>query len=127
MYCKNCGENLNQNQAICLRCGVRTTDGNKFCANCGQPTTNADFCLNCGVATKKAPAGNLAGYDKTTMIIICLFLGGLGIHNFIMGETKKGIFKIIASMCVGIGEILAIIDLVKIATDRYVVDPTKLI
>lgn len=59
------------------------------------------------------------------MIIICLFLGGLGIHNFMMGETKKGVTKILFSLCFGIGGILALIDLIKIATDNYVVDPNK--
>ena len=77
---------------------------------------------------QQPPAGGyLAGKDKTTMILICLFLGGLGIHNFMMGESKKGVIKIVASMCFGIGAILAIIDLVKICTDKYVVDPNALI
>ena len=43
-----------------------------------------------------------------------------------MGETKKGVVKIIATFCCGIGGILALIDLIKIATDKYEVDPEKL-
>lgn len=70
---------------------------------------------------------DLNGQDKTTMILICLFLAGLGIHNFMMGETKKGVFKIIMSCCCGIGSILALIDLIKICTDKYEVDPDKLV
>ncbi len=135
MYCKNCGEAMNDNQAICIKCGVKTGDGNAFCANCGQPIAeNAEFCLNCGVAVKKA-GGDLNGQDKIAMILICLFLGGLGIHNFIMGETKKGVFKIImnfaGAITCGITTIIAcvfiIIDLVKICNNTYVVDPTKLV
>lgn len=129
MYCKNCGEQLNENQAICLKCGVKVGDGNKYCTNCGKPVDpNAAVCLNCGVALKSAnKEGDLAGRDKTTLILVCLFLGGLGIHNFMLGETKKGIFKIVMSLCFFLGWILALIDLVKICTDKYVVDPTKLI
>ena len=129
MYCKNCGEAMNENQAICIKCGVKTGDGNNFCANCGQAIApNAEFCMNCGVAVKKnGTSGDLAGQDKIVMILICLFLGGLGIHNFMMGETKKGIFKIIMSFVCGIGGILALIDLVKIAMGKYVVDPDKLV
>ena len=127
MFCKNCGVQMNDNQAICVKCGVKAGDGNQFCANCGQPiAANTDVCLSCGVAVKSA-TGDLAGQDKIVMILICLFLGGLGIHNFMMGETKKGVFKIIMSFCCGIGSILAIIDLVKIAMGTYVVDSTKLI
>ena len=120
---------MNDNQAICLKCGVKTGEGTGFCANCGKELpANADVCMNCGVAVKKqAATGDLNGQDKIVMIIVCLFLGGLGIHNFMMGESKKGVFKIIMSLCCGIGGILALIDLVKLAMGTYVVDPTKLI
>ena len=61
------------------------------------------------------------------MALICFFLGGLGIHNFMMGETKKGILRIVLSLCMGLGGILALIDFIKILTDKYVVEPEKLI
>lgn len=127
MFCKNCGEHMNDNQAICLKCGVKTGDGNAFCANCGAPIeANATVCLKCGVAVAKPKAaGDLGGHDKITLALICFFFGGLGIHNFMMGETKKGIVKIVLSLCCGIGAILALIDLIKILTDKYVVDPEK--
>ena len=127
MFCKNCGEQMNENQAICIKCGVKTGDGNKFCANCGKEIDPAAVvCMNCGVAIKNT-SGDLAGQDKIVMLLICFFLGGIGIHNFMMGETKKGVFKIIMSFCCGIGGILALIDLIKIAMGKYVVDPTKLV
>ncbi|MBO5332940.1 MAG: TM2 domain-containing protein [Clostridia bacterium] len=126
MFCKNCGQPLNPNQAICLNCGVKVGDGTTFCANCGNPVQpGAEVCMSCGFAVKKA-GSDLAGKDKLTMILICLFLGGIGIHNFMMGETKKGVVKIVATFCCGLGGILALIDLIKIATDKYEVDPEKL-
>lgn len=124
MYCRSCGEQMNDNQAICLKCGVKVGEGNAYCANCGSPVQpNAEFCLNCGVGLKKTQ--KYGGQDKTVMAILCFFLGGIGIHNFIMGETKKGIVKIAATCCFGIGCILALIDFVRILTDSYVVDPNK--
>ena len=128
MYCKNCGEAMNDNQAICLKCGVKVGDGNGFCANCGNALApNADVCLHCGVAVKKGGANGdyLNGQDKIVIALICFFLGGIGIHNFMLGETKKGIVKIVLSFCFGISVILALIDFVKILTDKYVVDPNK--
>lgn len=130
MYCRNCGQEMNDNQAICLGCGVKVGEGNAFCSNCGKEVApNAEVCLNCGVALKGGKASNsnnLNGQEKLTMILICLFLGYLGIHNFMMGESKKGVTKILLTVfCLGIGGILAIIDLIKIATDNYVVDPNK--
>ncbi len=134
MYCKNCGVSMNDNQAICVSCGVQTGVGDKFCANCGKEIApGAAVCLNCGVATAPANAAPIAngaylnGQDKIVMILVCLFLGGLGIHNFMMGETKKGVFKIVMSAFCGIGGILALIDLIKIAMGNYVVDPNKLV
>lgn len=126
MYCKNCGEQMNDNQAICIKCGVKTGDGNRFCASCGSTIDeNATVCMSCGVAVKKT--SNLAGQDKLVMALISFFLGGLGIHNFMMGETKKGIIKIVLSFCCGIGGILALIDFIKILMDKYEVDPEKFI
>lgn len=124
MYCKNCGEQMNDNQAICIKCGVKVGEGNVYCANCGKNIDpNAEVCLNCGVAVKKV--ANYGGYDKIVLAIICFFLGGIGIHNFMLGETKKGIVKIVFSFCFGIGTILALIDFVKILTDKYEVNPDK--
>ena len=128
MFCKNCGKEMNDNQAICLNCGVKTGEGSAFCANCGGTVApDAEVCMNCGVAIKKAGvAGGIDKDNKIVMALVCFFLGGLGIHNFMLGETKKGIVKIVASVCLaGLGGILALIDFIKILMDKYVVDPEK--
>ena len=126
MYCKNCGVQMNENQAICVKCGVQTGVGNSYCGNCGAPMDpNAAICMTCGVAVKKAGLGK---YDKMTMALIAFFLGGIGVHNFMMGETKKGIVKIVAAVvtCGAVSSILALIDFIRILTDSYTVDPEKL-
>lgn len=124
MFCRNCGEQMNDNQVICLKCGVKVGNGNNYCANCGKEVAaNAEYCMNCGVAIKNY--GNYGNYDKVTLAIIAFFLGGLGIHNFMLGETKKGIIKIVFSLCFGIGYILALIDFIKILMDQYEVNPDK--
>ena len=135
MFCKNCGEAMNDNQAICLKCGVKTGDGNKFCANCGKEVAeNAEVCLSCGVAIKKSNSDYLAGKDKVLIIVLLLLLGGFGVHNFVMGETKKGVTKILlttlGAIACGIGPIicfvLLIVELVRVCTDKYEVDTNKL-
>ena len=128
-YCKNCGAEVSEIQDVCVKCGVKVGMGTAYCAHCGKDLpAGADVCMGCGCAVKKAAAaGDLAGLDKVTMALICFFLGGLGIHNFMMKETKKGIFKIVASCCFGLGCIFALVDFIKILTDKYVVDPEKLI
>lgn len=129
-YCKNCGTKLNENQAICIKCGVSVGNGNSYCANCGNAISeNADFCMNCGVAIKHIKFNNASpkysgGQDKTTLALICFFLGSIGIHNFIIGEQKKGIMKIVLFLF-GISPIFALIDFVKILTDKYEVNYDK--
>lgn len=133
MFCRNCGQEMNDNQAICLGCGVKVGEGTAFCQNCGKSVDPAaEVCLSCGVALKKS-GSDLAGKDKIVIILLLVFLGGIGIHNFVMGETKKGIAKILlsipGSLLCGIGPIicfvLLILELIKIATEKYVVDTTK--
>ena len=136
MYCRTCGAEMNENQEVCLSCGVPKNIGKGFCPNCGKEVPeNATICLGCGISlaeqkNEAAPEAEkknnkLGGQDKTVMILIALFIGGLGIHNFMMGETKKGIVKIVFSLCFYIGSILALVDFIKILTDKYEVNPDK--
>lgn len=142
MYCKNCGVQMNENQAICLSCGCAKGTGTKFCANCGaelQP--NAAVCMSCGVAstfgtegaktTVSTASASESGWcpkdkDKIVAIILALFLGGLGIHNFYLGETKKGVLRLLLCWC-GVGSILALIDLIKMITGSYTVSSEKFV
>ena len=103
-------------------------DFSMYCSNCGKPINdNQAVCLECGVAVKNEK-NKLNGQDKLVVILICLFLGEFGIHNFMLGENKKGIFRIIATVLLcGTGWIFALVDLVKIAMDTYEVNPNKLI
>ena len=54
MYCKNCGEAVNENQAICLKCGVEVGKGSSYCHNCGNAVSaEAVICVNCGAAISR--------------------------------------------------------------------------
>ena len=119
---------MNDNQAICLNCGVKAGEGTAFCSNCGGAVApDAEVCMNCGVAIKKAgAAGDLGGKDKIVMALVAFFVGTIGIHHFMLGETKKGIVKIVLTLCFApAAGILALIDFIKILMDKYVVDPEK--
>ena len=57
MFCKNCGTQLNEGQAVCLNCGVKAGEGSTYCANCGNALNpGASVCMNCGVAVEGAGA-----------------------------------------------------------------------
>ncbi len=129
MYCKNCGNQVDDKAVACLKCGANPRNGNSFCANCGAPVNPGQVvCLKCGNkvgggVSMSGGGGDLAGYDKMTMALICFFLGAIGVHNFMMGETKKGIVKIVGCLLCGLSGILALIDFIKILTDKYEVNP----
>lgn len=134
IFCRNCGVEMNSNQAICIKCGVAAGNGNSHCYNCGNEVMpNAAFCIHCGVAIKptnffdsKSTSNEyLCGNDRTTMALVCFFLGGWGIHHFIMGEKKKGIMKIVFVFVFGLSGLLALIDFIKIVTNKYEVNFDK--
>ena len=131
MYCKNCGKPVNENAAACLSCGADPKKKGPFCGNCGERLNdNAVICVKCGYKADSAASGDpgdYKGYSKTTLALLAFFLGAYGVHNFVLGEAKKGIMKIVFTVvtCGLVGGILALIDFVKILTDKYVVDEEK--
>ena len=127
MYCRSCGEMMNENQAICVKCGVKAGEGSNYCYNCGnQLAPGAEVWLSCGLAQNKPASDKLCNYDKITLALLCFFLGGIGVHNFMLGETKKGVFKIVMSFCFRKRAILALVDFIRILTDKYEVNPDKI-
>ncbi len=103
---------------FCEKCGAELEEGQAFCAKCGAQVEEK-------AEAKEEKAEKKPIEDKVMMILLAFFLGGLGVHNFMMGETKRGIAKILLSLACGIGWIFALIDLVKIANDDYVIDKEK--
>ena len=67
------------------------TEGMVFCRGCGKEIhATAKACPHCG-ATYRAPG---KGKSKVTAGVLALFLGGLGIHRFYLGQWW-GIFYLL--------------------------------
>lgn len=108
MYCKNCGNPMDVNAAVCIKCGCAKGTGMSYCHNCGNPTVpGAAVCTNCGVALNVVTADSKS---KMTAGLLGIFLGGLGIHNFYLGYTGKAIAQIVLSLCFGAGAIWGLIE-----------------
>jgi len=64
--------------------------------------------------------------SKTVALVLCIFLGGIGIHRFYMGSWGWGLVILGLSLtCIG-GAVFAIVDVIRLATmdkadfqDRY--------
>ena len=119
MYCKNCGNEINENAFACMSCGFAKGNGDKFCYNCGNEINpGAAICTNCGFAVKNS-APNTSGEPKSKLVSVLLafFLGSIGIHDFYLGYNKNGIIKIVLTVCTGIGGgIWALVDFIRLLT-----------
>lgn len=95
-----------------------------FCENCGKEIAQGDaFCAECGTAVKKE-MNILENENKIILLLVMILGGAYGLHNFVLGETKKGIVRLVGTLLCGVvGIILACIDAVKIAKGTYKVDP----
>ncbi len=61
MFCKNCGQQMNEDQAVCLKCGVAKDKGHKFCPNCGKEIVaeEAVICVACGISLQPNQSTNV--------------------------------------------------------------------
>lgn len=116
MYCRNCGNTMDNGAAVCVKCGVASGQGTAFCPNCGAQTpAGAAVCVKCGV-TLGQPVNAAEQKSKMTAGLLGIFLGGLGIHNFYLGYTGKAIAQIVLSLCFGAGAIWGLIEGIMILT-----------
>lgn len=93
-YCKNCGSQLEENSKFCSNCGSSIDNTNN------SSTINYDT-TNVNVSSKSKIAGGLLG----------IFLGYLGVHNFYLGYTSKGVAQLLLTLIgwilCGIGPVVA--------------------
>ena len=90
-YCTNCGAKLEEGQDVCLKCGhnVRKDFGQTI-----NDTIN--------------PSG---GKSRLVAGLLGILLGGLGIHNFYLGNTGRGVAQLILScLTFGIASIWGFIE-----------------
>ena len=91
----------------------------KYCAQCGaQLVDEAVVCPHCGcaVAPVKTVDPNASPKSRLITLLLCIFVGGAGIHRFYAGKIGTGILYLFTGGLFGIGWL---IDLVKIATGKF--------
>lgn len=105
-FCQNCGNEVNENQEICLKCGsklnnVKTTTEEKkatYCGNCGaELNQNQEICLKCGVRVNNTSSSK-SGKSKIAAGLFGIFLGCFGVHNFYLGYTGKAVAQLLITL-----------------------------
>ncbi|MBO6116868.1 MAG: TM2 domain-containing protein [Ruminococcus sp.] len=117
MYCKNCGNAIESNAAICVNCGVPNGQGDHYCANCGSEVApGAAVCMACGYSlqgqkTVAAPGAK----SKMAAGLLGIFLGAFGVHNFYLGYKGKAIAQLLITLlsCFMLSEVSAIWGLIE--------------
>jgi TM2 domain-containing membrane protein YozV len=99
MFCSNCGTQIDDKAVVCVKCGAPTTNFTSHSAARAQ---------NAGVAAE--------GYDWLTTLLLCFFVGGLGIHSFYTKKTGIGIAQLFTLGGCGIW---ALVDLIMIITENF--------
>lgn len=94
MFCRACGAVIDAEAVICPKCGCAT--GVKIPTDSGR----------CAAPQK----------DKTTALLLAIFLGVFGAHRFYVGKTGTAILWLLTLGFWGIG---ALVDVIMIATGSF--------
>ena len=63
-----------------------------FCSNCGKEIDEkAVICIHCGCATHNNQLEEENRKSIIAAILLCLFLGFIGLHRFYLGRTGSGV------------------------------------
>jgi len=63
-----------------------------------------------------APVAGTSDKSKITALLLCIFLGGLGVHRFYVGKIGTGIVWLLTGGILGIGWL---IDIIMIAVGKF--------
>ena len=92
---------------FCHNCGAQNDDGSNFCKTCG---------INMFIQPNNTEVRTISEKNWLVALLLCVFLGGIGIHRFYVGKIGTGILMILTFGGFGIW---IIIDLILIATNSF--------
>jgi RNA polymerase subunit RPABC4/transcription elongation factor Spt4 len=134
--CPNCGVPINRdnysNKKFCKFCGTKIDMECVVCPSCGKQVEelkssdqNQNIIVNNNSSSSSNAityGGSLVNYvspkSRLLALLLCFFLGWLGIHRFYVGKSGTAILMILL-MFTGIGEIWLFIDLVLILLGAF--------
>jgi TM2 domain-containing membrane protein YozV len=106
------------NEIFCPSCGSVITKGVKFCPNCGKSPGLTGSNGNASIEPVVSLSEQREKREQRWLIclLLCIFLGGFGVHRFYTGKIGTAILMIVTFGGVGIWYI---IDLITIAIGKF--------
>lgn len=107
MFCRNCGKELPDNAVACMECGCDPRKENKYCPHCGvEVQSNQIVCVKCGSALNGGAIATMGASgrqakSKLAYLLLAIFLGEFGVHNFYAGYTNNGVIQLLVSLVGG--------------------------
>lgn len=88
----------------CSKCGAQIDDAAVICPRCGCPTQN----YRPGYQPNRRTE-NCSPKSRLVALLLCIFLGTLGIHRFYVGKVGTGVIWLLTMGCFGIGWLVDVI------------------
>jgi iron only hydrogenase large subunit-like protein len=98
-FCKHCGEKINVDAVVCNKCGLQVEE-----LKSAQPSIVVN---NSNVSTNMN-TGGVYGRPKSKWValILCFFLGFLGVHRFYEGKIGTGLLYFFTWGLFGVGVLI---------------------
>lgn len=110
MFCPNCGTKLDDNVSFCPNCGAAAKQYNQNAAPVYAQPQQTPVIVN--VSNVNTNTNNVHGgmpyppKSRIVALLLCFFLGVLGIHRFYVGKMGTGIIWLLTGGFFGIGALI---------------------
>lgn len=108
-FCRKCGNQIKDNVRYCPKCGNDCQSelvGRREKTSYQQPTI-----VYVQAPQQQSVYVHKIEKSKGIALLLCFFLGGLGIHQFYLGNTTQGVFYLIFSWTC-IPALISIVDFI---------------
>lgn len=119
MFCKNCGQALDNGVRFCPNCGIETSAGTPVSATASVPASPQP--------ASYAPSRDRK--EKSVAILLCFFLGCWGVHKFYLKQQGEGctmlviglfgLFLLLPLLITGIWSLINLIQLATLSTEEF--------
>lgn len=121
-FCQHCGETIDKDCVICPKCGKQVKELKNSKDDKNIIINNNNTASSSASASASAATGGFGNFispkSRLVTLLLCIFLGWLGIHRFYVGKVVSGIIMVLL-MFTGIGEVWLFIDFIVILLGSF--------